>query len=258
LGYRERKVPLIFDSEAAETYRFPSYYEDMLALLAKAYDYPVDIEYTAKFLADNQIKINLLQCRPCRRRAGQSDEIPKLDDKTDCFFSLKGNFMGGNIRLPIDNVVHVDAQTYKSLSEQNKYAVARQIGAVNTFLKDKGAMIIGPGRWEQPPRPGSAGPFHELCNMSDIMRAFVHRGRFYARIIHGATSSRTLWKRDFLRGDYGWAKGCHIQPEQILRKEKPARLHFTAEQAVLGSNSCFENGWDEIFSDIVSQTVICR
>jgi len=36
----------------------------MLRILDEAYAYPVDLEFTANFTADEQYKINLVQCRP--------------------------------------------------------------------------------------------------------------------------------------------------------------------------------------------------
>ena len=144
--------------------------KDMLALLSKVYDYPVDIEFTANFTKDNHFKINLLQCRPLQTRGlGHSVEIPKLKDDQACFFSTKGNFMGGNVRLPIDYVVFVHTKSYLERNEQGKYAVARQIGLINTALKGKNVMLMGPGRWgTTTPSLGVPVHFTELSNMSVI------------------------------------------------------------------------------------------
>ena len=50
LGYTDRKVPYIFDFKKLLEYtEFPLIMRDMLALLSKVYDYPVDIEFTANF-----------------------------------------------------------------------------------------------------------------------------------------------------------------------------------------------------------------
>jgi hypothetical protein len=76
---------------------FPTLMRDMLALISKVYEYPVDIEFTANFTSGNNFRVNLLQCRPLQTRGlGRSIEIPHLADAKDCLFSGKGNFMGGS------------------------------------------------------------------------------------------------------------------------------------------------------------------
>ena len=125
----------------------------ILKVVSSKYNYPVDIEYTANFDRQGNFKINIVQCRPLQTRGlGKSIEIPKLLNKKDCLFSSKGNFMGGNIRLPIDCIVYVSADEYLDLTEVDKYNIARQVGIINKKLKGKNAMLMGPGRW------GSSNP----------------------------------------------------------------------------------------------------
>ena len=49
---------------------FASDMRQMLSILEKAYDCPVDIEFTLNFFGNNEYKINLLQCRPLQLRGG--------------------------------------------------------------------------------------------------------------------------------------------------------------------------------------------
>ena len=97
LGYSNRPIPFILDfQKLLKNTEFPQLMKDMLALYSKVYDYPVDIEFTANFTKDNHFQINLLQCRPLQTRGlGKSVQIPKLAVIQDCFFSTKGNFIGG-------------------------------------------------------------------------------------------------------------------------------------------------------------------
>jgi hypothetical protein len=106
---------------------FPDLMKEILKTLSKIYDYPVDIEFTGNFNKDGDYKINLLQCRPLQTRGlGKSVEFPKITDPTDCFFASKGNFMGGNIRIPIDYVLLIKEQEYLNLKDQEKYSLARE------------------------------------------------------------------------------------------------------------------------------------
>lgn len=69
LGYDNLKTPYLLDFKKLLTdTTFADAMKEMLALLSKAYDYPVDIEFTANFNKDNGFKINLLQCRPLQTK----------------------------------------------------------------------------------------------------------------------------------------------------------------------------------------------
>ena len=117
LGYRERKTPYILDFKKlfADT-EFAVIMREMLSLLSKAYDYPVDIEFTANFNKDSGFKINLLQCRPLQTKGlGKTVKIPEVADTKDCFISSKGNFMGGSVRMPVDYVIFISASAYLKL-----------------------------------------------------------------------------------------------------------------------------------------------
>ena len=105
----------------------------LLHVLSKAYDYPVDVEFTVNFDKDGEFKVNILQCRPLQTRGlGRSIAIPEKTEAKICLFYSKGNFMGGNVRLPVDYIVFVSIEEYLKLAEQEKYSIARQIGIINS------------------------------------------------------------------------------------------------------------------------------
>ena len=43
--------------------------------LQRAYNYPVDIEFTANFFAKDQYRVNLVQCRPLQVVAGSATAL---------------------------------------------------------------------------------------------------------------------------------------------------------------------------------------
>ena len=49
---------------------------EMLSTLQDAYDYPVDMEFTANFFAKDSYKINLVQCRPLQVAMGTTADGP--------------------------------------------------------------------------------------------------------------------------------------------------------------------------------------
>lgn len=262
LGYNDGKTPYIFDfRNLLKNTEFPSLMKDLLARLSRTYDYPVDIEFTANFSENNQFKINLLQCRPLQTRGlGRPIEIPELDDTKKCFFSVKGSFLGGNVRLPIDFVVYVDAQGYKALSEQNKYEMARQIGSINTKLKGKNAMLMGPGRWgTTTPSLGVPVRFAELRHMSVICELSSAKAGFMPELSYGSHFFQDLVESGiFYVAIIEGKKGVLFNPELVLKKKNIVTSLLPSSQPFSQVIHVSKTVGMEIFSDILSQKVICK
>ena len=177
---------------------------DIMALLSHKYNYPVDIEFACNFSADGSFRVNLLQCRPLQTRGiGQAGVMPRVKD---FFFRINGNFMGGNVCLPIRYCVFVKVEPYLNLTQQQKYLVARRIGDLNTVLKNKGTILMGPGRWgTSEPSLGVPVNFMEISNFdcmcelaynshglrpelsygSHFFQDLVEAGTFYAAVYQG-------------------------------------------------------------------------
>lgn len=118
---------------------------EVLASLAAA-QHPVDIELTVNRDPDGVAVLNPVQSRPLQTRGvGGSIGVPERAPER-CVLASRGNFMGGNVRLPIDQVVWVRPDAYLALGEPDRYAVARRIGEINRSLEGS-AILIGLGRW---------------------------------------------------------------------------------------------------------------
>jgi hypothetical protein len=95
--------------------------------------------------------------------------------------------MGGSVRLPVDFVVFIAANTYLELNEQGKYAVARQIGLINKEMKGKNVMLVGPGRWgSTTPSLGIPVHYTELCNMTIICEYSSIKAGFMPELSYGS------------------------------------------------------------------------
>jgi hypothetical protein len=261
LGYTDR-TPYILDfKKLLKNSELPAVMKDILALLSRVYDYPVDIEFTANFTENGRFKLNLLQCRPLQTRGlGSTVDMPVLRDKKDCFFSVKGNFMGGNVRLPIDYVVYVRPKAYLNLSEQEKYAVARQIGLINTQLKGKNAMLMGPGRWgTTTPSLGVPVHFTELSGMSVICEVSSPEEGFMPELSYGSHFFQDLVETGiFYVAIFDGQKDVVFNADRVLFKDNqlasivPQGAQFSDVIHIVKTTGM------EIFSDIVSQKLLCR
>lgn len=261
-GYHYNNIPYIMGfTNLLKSTAFPSLMKDILALLARAYDYPVDIEFTANFRTDGTFKVNLLQCRPLQTKGlGKSVDIPRLSDPEQCFICTKGNFMGGNIFLKLDYVIYVQAAAYLKLSEQAKYTVARTIGKLNTILKGKSVMLIGPGRWgTTTPSLGVPVHFTELCNMSVICEVASKEEGFEPELSYGSHFFQDLVEADiFYAAVFDGHMDVIFRPERILNDPNEILGLLPEEQQLTDVIHVARAKNLELYSDIVTQQFLCR
>jgi len=147
---------LTFDNLLKQT-GFIATMKEMLRILHEAYDYPVDIEFTVNFDADDQYRINLVQCRPLQVQGATDIILPKtpIQDE-DRIISARSAVVGQSRVTRIDTFVYVVPEVYGKLPVQDRYEIARLLGDVNRALKARSeegiTALLGPGRW------GTASP----------------------------------------------------------------------------------------------------
>lgn len=254
------RIPYILDFKALlKNTEFPVLMKEILAVLSKAYHYPVDIEFTANFSKDGSFKINLLQCRPLQTKGlGKTVRIPKNLNKNECFINTKGNFMGGNVHLKIEYIIYVKPLEYLSLKEQDKYSVARMVGKLNTILNGKNAMLLGPGRWgTTTPSLGVPVHFTELCNMLAIGELASKEAGFQPELSYGSHFFQDLVESNvFYMAIYDGEPEVFFHPEQLQREMNlltellPHANGLEEVLLVVKANM-------ELFSDIVTQSLVC-
>ena len=261
MGRDDSAAPFVinFRKMLADT-RFPEVMKKTMQVLSDKYHYPVDIEYTANFQADGSFKFNLLQCRPLQTRGlGKTVELPEVIDQENCLFCSKGNFMGGNVRLPINYVVLVKTLPYLQLPDREKYTVARWVGALNELLKGKNAMLIGPGRWgTTTPSLGVPVHFTELCNMSVMCElSYSARGvtpelSYGSHFFQDVVESGIFYAALFRERD-----GVVYHEEYLLEKENRIREFLPENPGAEEIIGVYETPGLQVYSDITRQLVLC-
>jgi hypothetical protein len=195
---------------------------DILAVVEKEYDYPVDVEFAVNFSKDGDFVINLLQCRPLQvGGGGVRAKIPQIE-KEKVYFLLDGGTIGGAYHRHIDVVVRVDPRAYYEYPYHKKPAVARAIGAVNQYYQgaEKVIMLLVPGRLgTTSPELGVPVKFAEISNMniacevayegagympelsfgSHFFQDLVETDIFYASVFENKNTTRQ-YNPDFLSG----------------------------------------------------------
>ena len=168
--------------------------------------------------------------------------------------------MGADVRLPIDYVVYVKPQEYLLLSEQEKYSIARNIGRINVALKNINTMLIGPGRWgTTTPSLGVPVHFSELCNMTVICEVSSMETGFMPELSYGSHFFQDLVESDiFYVAIFDGQKNVVFQPEKILNQENLLKEFLPDSMMYENVIHISKTIGLEIYSDIVSQTLICR
>ena len=122
----------------------------LLGTLKEAYRYPVDVEFTGNFLADGELRLNLVQCRPLQVREGGAIVPPPTSlPEERVLLRSRGPVVGPSAHTPIDRVVYVDPDAYVLLGTGDRHEVARVIGRLMRLESgvDRKVMLLGPGRW---------------------------------------------------------------------------------------------------------------
>ena len=189
---------------------FPQVMRRIMALVAEKYNYPVDVEYACNFTPQGDYRVNLLQCRTIQTSGlGQAGVKPQAKEY---LWRIKGHFMGGNAAIPVRFVVFVKVEPYLSLPEQQKYAVARAVGDLNRILRDRDAILIGPGRWgTTTPSLGTPVRFAEISHYACICELAYSSHGLRPELSYGSHFFQDLVESEiFYTAIYQGEPGCEF------------------------------------------------
>jgi pyruvate, water dikinase len=158
--------------------------KELCHALQRAYNYPVDIEFTANFTSNGNFRINLLQCRPFQVKIGGEGSRVRIPDRIDpahLVLQSQGPIVGHSAAVAIDRLIYVVPSVYSQMSSSQRYSVARLIGRLThleTPDKRKTIMLVGPGRWgTSMPSLGVPVSFAEINTVSVVCElALMHEG----------------------------------------------------------------------------------
>jgi hypothetical protein len=145
--------------------------EGMLHALHAAYDYPVDVEFTANIWGGD-CKINIVQCRPLQvKEAGTNPELPELDE-SQILLDARGAVVGQGRLARVDRVIYVRPEAYSRLSQSDRYTLVKKLRDIlardGRSSSSPTQMLLGPGRW------GTTTPSLGVpARFSDIEKASV-------------------------------------------------------------------------------------
>jgi hypothetical protein len=200
LGNTQQYWLITFEKLFSET-AFALHMREILNILEKTYEYPIDIEFTANFNSQGQPMINLVQCRPLQTKGQQIRvQIPSDTKPDQVLFRCKGYFMGGSLCTDLHRIIYVREQGYVPLTQSQKYDIARLVGLLNKQITDREqepTLLLGPGRWgTTTPSLGVPVRFSEINNMTILGEIAYEGGNLMPELSFGTHFFQDLVEND--------------------------------------------------------------
>ena len=175
----------------------------MLMVLEKAYDYPVDVEFTCNFFEDGSHRINLVQCRPLPVKGdGVTAEPPVQIAEADLIFRAHGAVIGQGRVVEVDRIIYVVPSQYGQLPVRDRYSIARLVGTLTRLGGPEAPntiLLMGPGRWgTTTPALGVPVAFGEISRVSVLCEIVAMRDNLVPDVSLGTHFFSELVEGDIL------------------------------------------------------------
>jgi pyruvate,water dikinase len=181
---------------------FTDMMKNILQTLEDSYDYPVDIEYTVNIGEKHSFVVNLVQCRPLSvSKSNENIKIPKVEN--NILFHIKDSSMGRSRKEEVNVIVSVDPRKYYEFPYNQKVNIARVIGKINEYYKNKGLklMLIVPGRiGTSSPELGIPVTFADISDFFAILEVSYSEVGYVPELSFGSHLFQDLVEADIFYG----------------------------------------------------------
>ncbi len=158
---------------------FPAEMQRVLMILEQAYEYPVDMEFTANYVKGGNWAVNIVQCRPFQLKTHPNVALEAPGKAGgSILLSTQGSFMGNQFQGLYNWLIYVVPDEYAVLTLPEKYEIARMVGRLNRHIgqKNEKLALIGPGRWgSSTPSLGVPVSFAEISNVALLVEVASSR-----------------------------------------------------------------------------------
>ncbi len=244
---------------------------DMLATLEKAYGCPVDTEFTANSLEENDYSINLVQCRPLQvagARLGEAADLPADIDHKNLILEARGAVIGQSRLSTVDRLVYVVPSVYGHLPIPERYAVARLIGRLmhaEEPHRPERVMLLGPGRWgTTTPSLGVPVSFAEINTISVLCEIVAMREDLVPDVSLGTHFFNELVEMDILYlALFPGREGNRLDEEFLekapnrLAKLLPSAANWSHVVRVIDAADLPDGSLIQLNANNLSQRVVC-
>jgi pyruvate,water dikinase len=241
---------------------------EMLQILQAAYEYPVDLEFTANFDSDGRYKINLLQCRPLQVQGAALIELPQVEvEPEDIIIGARGAVIGQSLMAAVDRFVYVSPGLYGRLPVPARHAVAHLLGQIN-YLGGPGirtVMMLGPGRWgSTSPHLGLPVKFKDINHVSILCEIVAMHENLVPDVSLGTHFLNEIVERNILylalfpqQGDNSFSEGFFENSPNRLLELIPGAEEFEGVVRVIDAEQVTQGGSIRLLADATRQRVLC-
>lgn len=259
---------LTFDNLFTET-DFVADMREMLRTLEDAYEYPVDVEFTANLDTEGDYAINLVQCRPLQvKGGGQSAGIPADLAPESVVLEAHGAVIGHSRRIGIDRAIYVTPRLYGGLPIGDRHLVARLIGRVVRAMRDSSdrtTALIGPGRWgTTTPSLGVPVSFSDISTVSVLCEVVAMRDDLVPDVSLGTHFLNELIELEILytalfpsREDNHLGTAFFEEAQNRLLDYAPDAGRWEGVVRVIEARDLPDGQGLELTADAVAQRVVC-
>ena len=242
---------------------------EMLHILQEAYEYPVDVEYTANFLPDRGMRINLLQCRPLQVQGDEGfTELPVDVPPERLLLKAQGAVIGRSRTLRIGRLIYVAPSVYGQMSIRDRHSVARLIGQITRLGPPGGngdIMLLGPGRWgTTTPSLGVPVTFSEISGVSVLCEIVAMREDLVPDVSLGTHFSSEMIETDMLYLALFPEKAGNLLNEEFFSaapNKLPEILPAAAAQSyavkVIDAADLANGEIPRVYANTLKQQVVC-
>ncbi len=265
LGMESKNIWILTFEKLLSKTDFSRIMQKMLETLESHYQYPVDIEFTANFTKNDELKVNLVQCRPLQTKGLTARvTIPNKIDSKKILFKTCGYTMGGSISTPIRRIIYVNPAAYVQMPLTQKYDIARLVGKLNSQISDRETtptMLLGPGRWgTTTPSLGVPVSFAEINMVAVLAEIAYEGGNLMPELSFGTHFFQDLVETDIFylaifpqKDNVFFNRDCFSHMPNLLTNFSPESNRYTDVVKVYET----DHEQLQIMCDIVSQQVVC-
>ncbi|MGM0773727.1 MAG: PEP/pyruvate-binding domain-containing protein [Pseudomonadota bacterium] len=229
----------------------------MLQTLEAGYRHPVEVEFTLHLDEQGDPSFNLVQCRPLAT-VGESGPVTVPDSVAEnrVLFRTAGHFMGGNINLVIQRVIRVDAGVYAGLDTNERYEVARLVGA-QVRSSTTPTLLIGPGRWgTSSPELGVPVRFSDIAGVAALVEVSENAGHMVPDLSYGSHFFQDLVETGIAYAAlFPESRHCQYYPQHL--PQEPARATQSSAPLAAVRVHDLTHRPLQLRGDIVRQQLIC-
>ncbi|MCR5776572.1 MAG: PEP/pyruvate-binding domain-containing protein [Lachnospiraceae bacterium] len=176
--------------------------QQMMQMIQKEYQHPVDIEFTLNLSENGEYSINLLQCRPLQLMKDTLQvKIPENVPEEKIILENFDSSMGLSRSVPIDLIVIVDPKAYYNMPYAEKSKIANIIGKVNWKYRGSGRhmMLIVPGRiGTTSPELGVPTAFSDISEFEAVCEVEEKEAGYNPELSYGSHIFQDLVETDIL------------------------------------------------------------